>query len=240
VAQHRASLRADLIAALYVEKDGVYYGLPDVDPWDEERDARQYAGPWPVVAHPPCSRWCLLAGLVEHMYGYKRGDDEGCFAAALDAVRRFGGVLEHPAHSQAWKHYQLPRPGRHGWTGSLTDQGVTTEVSQSAYGHSCQKRTWLYAVGVDTDAVALSFAEPPATEQVSDFFGHPKGSWLRSSRGTGMTHGESSRTPLLFRNTLLDLARSVQPPNPPTRSEHSLEGTAVNGPMPVGERESFR
>lgn len=38
------------IAALYVQRDGVYYGLPDVDPWDEERDARLYAGPWPVVA----------------------------------------------------------------------------------------------------------------------------------------------------------------------------------------------
>ena len=45
------------IAALYVETDGAYYGLPDVEPWDEARDARQYAGPWPVVAHPPCQRW---------------------------------------------------------------------------------------------------------------------------------------------------------------------------------------
>lgn len=53
-----------MIAALYVERDGVYYGLPGVDPWDEERDARTYAGPWPVVAHPPCARWCRLAGLV--------------------------------------------------------------------------------------------------------------------------------------------------------------------------------
>src|SRR5690242_17269022 len=28
------------VAALYVEKGGVYYGIEDVDPWDEERDAR--------------------------------------------------------------------------------------------------------------------------------------------------------------------------------------------------------
>lgn len=45
-----------MIAALYVEKGGAYYGLEGVDPWDEQRDARLYDGPWPVVAHPPCER----------------------------------------------------------------------------------------------------------------------------------------------------------------------------------------
>ena len=46
-----------MIAALFVEKDGCYYGLPNVDPWDEERDAKKYIGFNPVVAHPPCHRW---------------------------------------------------------------------------------------------------------------------------------------------------------------------------------------
>ena len=46
-----------MIAALYVESRGVYAGLPDVDLRDRDRDARTYAGPWPVVAHPPCARW---------------------------------------------------------------------------------------------------------------------------------------------------------------------------------------
>lgn len=32
-----------MVAALFVERDGAYYGLPDVDPWDEARDARTYA-----------------------------------------------------------------------------------------------------------------------------------------------------------------------------------------------------
>ena len=72
-----------MIAALYVETDGAYFGLPDVDPWDEKRDARNYAGPWPVVAHPPCTRWSML-GLCR---GYYDGEDEGCFAACGAGAR---------------------------------------------------------------------------------------------------------------------------------------------------------
>lgn len=45
------------IAALFVATGGCYFGLPGIDPWDKARDARLYAGPWPVVAHPPCERW---------------------------------------------------------------------------------------------------------------------------------------------------------------------------------------
>ena len=90
-----------MIAALYVDPKGAYANLPGVELWDKQRDARLYAGPHSVVAHPPCGRWCKLAALVEARYGHKRGEDGGCFAAALAAVRAFGGVLEHPAFSAA-------------------------------------------------------------------------------------------------------------------------------------------
>ena len=33
-----------MIAALFVVKDGPYIGLPDIDPWTKERDARLYPG----------------------------------------------------------------------------------------------------------------------------------------------------------------------------------------------------
>lgn len=100
------------IAALYVQKNGAYYGLDDVQPWSEEHDALRYNGPYPVVAHPPCARWCRLAGLVEARWGHKRGDDGGTFAHALWCVRTFGGVLEHPAYSDAFAAYGLPPPPR--------------------------------------------------------------------------------------------------------------------------------
>jgi hypothetical protein len=57
-----------MIAALYVEKNGCYFNLPGVDPWDVKRDARLYDGPYPVIAHPPCQHkarkrtWLLYCG----------------------------------------------------------------------------------------------------------------------------------------------------------------------------------
>jgi len=81
-----------MIAVLYADPRGIYAGLPDVDLWDETRDARRYPGPHPVVAHPPCARWCRLAGLVEARWGHRRGEDGGTFAAGLAAVRRWGGT----------------------------------------------------------------------------------------------------------------------------------------------------
>jgi hypothetical protein len=80
-----------MIAALYVESDGAYTGLPHVDAWDIGRDARQYAGPHPIVAHPPCQRWGRFwHGSTRKPHQYELGADDGCFKAALAAVRTLG------------------------------------------------------------------------------------------------------------------------------------------------------
>lgn len=113
-----------MIAALYVERDGIYYGLEDIDPWDENRDARLYDGPYPVVAHPPCARWCMLAPVNHARWGTPIGEDGGCFWHALDVVRRFGGVVEHPANSLAWPEYDLPIPVRGQWRQTFFDRGL--------------------------------------------------------------------------------------------------------------------
>ena len=74
------------IAALYVEAGGGYYNQEMVDPWDELRDARNYRGPFPVVAHPPCQRWGKYwHGAPNKPHQYRMGEDGGCFAAALTA-----------------------------------------------------------------------------------------------------------------------------------------------------------
>jgi hypothetical protein len=198
-----------MIAALYVEPNGTYYGLDDVDPWDRERDARLYDGPHPVVAHPPCARWSPLAYLNQAQHGYQVGADQGCFQAALTAVRTWGGVLEHPAHSIAWRTFALPTPRRGGWTQSLTDPGWTTSVSQAAYGHRARKRTWLYYVG-ETPPFPLDWSDPAGDCIISDL-------WADSTQRTGrgdrprMYQAEALATPPAFRDTLLDLARQATP-----------------------------
>jgi hypothetical protein len=190
-----------VIAALYVETNGVYFGLPDVDPWDVKRDARLYDGPHPVVAHPPCSRWCQLAHINQKRYGHRVGDDGGCFAHALSTVRRVGGVLEHPAFSHAWPAFQLPRPSVGRWTRDLVDGGWTTQVSQGAYGHRARKQTWLYFVG--DSPPALDWRVPEPTAQISYCANHGNSGLPRISKAA------ASRTPIPFRDLLLGMARSA-------------------------------
>lgn len=192
-----------MIAALYVDPRGCYAGFPDVDPWDEVRDARLYPGPHPVVAHPPCSRWCRYAHLIQARHGHCVGDDGGCFAAALRAVRTWGGVLEHPAYSIAWKTYDLPRPPRGGgWVRGLCG-GYACRVEQGHYGHPARKATWLYAYG--TELPQLVWGESTAEAVVG---------WCRNrSPANDPRHRVSGRrasaTPEAFRDLLLGMARSA-------------------------------
>ena len=81
-----------MIAALFVETGGAYFGLEGVDPWDVTRDARLYQGPHAVVAHPPCERWGRYwSGGPSARERRILGDDNGCFTAAIRAVRKWGG-----------------------------------------------------------------------------------------------------------------------------------------------------
>ncbi len=199
-----------VVAALYVETGGVYYGLPDVDPWDEARDARLYAGPWPVVAHPPCQRWCRFAKGIAAQYPDKQvGDDGGCFEAALEAVRRFGGVLEHPAGSLAWDWFELPKPqSTQGWTGALLEEwlGASCYIEQGRYGNPMRKATWLYAVlpslpGLDWGRRIDS--EPGRYKWGSKLY-KPA-----SNHERPRIDSQHSVTPPAFRDVLLDMARTA-------------------------------
>lgn len=188
-----------VVAALYVERNGAYYDLAGVDQWDEERDARTYPGPHPVVAHPPCNRWSKMATCRNQ----RDGNDGGCFAAALDAVHRWGGVLEHPAHSLAWQVFGLPRPASAGWTPSLTAPGLSCEVDQRHYGHRVRKPTWLYYVGPEPPV--LTWGPHPSKGEPSPRGGRNGCGYLTVES----IHSTRSKTPPAFRDLLVELARAA-------------------------------
>lgn len=191
-----------MIAALFVETDGCYFGLDDVDPWPEYRDARLYKGPHSVVAHPPCQLWTRFAHVNFKRWGGEHnrpGNDGGCFKAALDAVRKYGGVLEHPAFTDAWKKYELPRPVQDRWLKVNGDW--VCEVWQSAYGHKARKRTWLLYNGehIPPD---MRWNRPEGTHQIG--FHDQRGKAANKPTISGKA---ASATPKEFRDQLIYLAK---------------------------------
>ncbi len=203
-----------MIAALYVEPKGVYAGVPGVDAWGEARDARTYAGPWPVVAHPPCERWGRFwHGSPRKPHQFKLGDDGGCFAAALASVRRWGGVLEHPADSHAWREYGLKAPPRAGgWVSADWCGGATCYVEQGFYGHPARKATWLYANGVDLPSLRWGRGEqrldPKMVERHGYAYARRKG--LVSMVGGKDKKAKRNATPPEFRDLLLGIAATAR------------------------------
>lgn len=207
-----------MIAALFVETNGCYFGLHDVDPWDEPRDARKYAGPYPVVAHPPCQRWGKLwAGqpLFIKQTGIRKikGDDNGCFASALASVRRCGGVLEHPWQSHAWPHFGLKVPSRKGgWIRADEFGGWTCCVEQGRYGHYARKPTLLLAYGVDElPELEWGHSEMKLDPAVVERMGLKRAKRLGEvgARGGGQNSTPRIHTPTPFRDLLISMARSV-------------------------------
>jgi hypothetical protein len=203
------------VAALFVETDGCYFGQPGVEPWDISRDARLYAGPHPVVAHPPCQRWGRFwHGSTARPHQFKKGADGGCFAAALTAVRNFGGVIEHPANSHAWEWFGLaaPQMGK-GWQPADRFGGWTCYVEQGHYGHDSRKPTWLYAVGTDRPELNWSQGEQRLPDWMVERYGYAK---ARRIGVVAMVGGKDktrirNATPLPFRDVLLGLARTAKP-----------------------------
>lgn len=216
-----------MIAALYVEPNGTYAGVPDVDMWDEIRDARRYAGPHAVVAHPPCQRWGRFwHGSPRKPHQFELGADDGCFRAALCSVRLWGGVLEHPADSHAWAAFGIEAPPRSGgWIPAElpligeTQRGWTCYVEQGFYGHAARKGTWLYACMVDLPELRWGQGEqrldPLMVERHGYEYARRKG--LVSMVGGKHKTEIRNATPPEFRDLLISIARTAGASAPPQR-----------------------
>jgi hypothetical protein len=206
------------VAALFVETGGAYFGLPGVDPWDEPRDARKYAGPHPVVAHPPCQRWGRFwHGSTAKPHQFKLGDDGGCFEAALAAVEKFGGVIEHPADSHAWSAFGITKPPRAGgWVPSYRENAWGWSwsccVYQGHYGHFSGKPTWLYACHLRSDQLPelrWGRCEQRIHQRALELHGYEKARRIGMMAMVGGKDKTRIRnaTPPEFRDLLLSIAK---------------------------------
>lgn len=180
-----------MIPVLFAMPDSVYKSMPAADVYDEARDARTYPGGRPIVAHPPCRAWSRLRMQSKHP------PTEPALALwAVEQVRTFGGVLEHPAASKLWPAAGLPMPG----CPADTFGGYTIALEQFHFGHRAAKPTWLYIVGC-----------PPWFLPVIPFReGEPSHVVQTRKRGPGarphLGKKERSATPPAFAAWLLDVA----------------------------------
>jgi hypothetical protein len=202
-----------MIAALFVETNGVYYGVPGVDPWDELKDARLYRGPYPVVAHPPCQRWGKYwHGSPAKPHQFRMGEDSGCFASALMSVRNYGGVIEHPAYSHAFKHFGIKPPSKQGWQKADDFGGHVCQVEQGHYGHISRKITWLYAKSKMLPELIWGQSEQKIHPVALSKYGYEK---ARRIGVLAMVGGKDktkirNATPPAFRDALIEIARNSQ------------------------------
>lgn len=198
-----------MIAALFVQTDGCYFGLPHIDPWNKARDARNYPGAHRVIAHPPCERWGRYHGGAPTTWPrLKLGDDDGCFEAALRAVRTYGGVLEHPEASHAWEHFGLNAPPRcGGWVVADFEGGWTCCIDQGHYGHKASKATWLYACGVPLPS--LTWGRSRKRLQIKE--GDDRARLIKTGVCQRLSKRQRAATPIQFRDLLIAIATKGEP-----------------------------
>lgn len=183
-----------MIAVLFARSDSIYKSLPDCDVWDIERDARQWPGGCPVVAHPPCRAWGRL-----RKFAKPREGERELALWAVEQVRRWGGVLEHPQGSLLWQAAKLP-------AGQQCDKygGWTLWISQWWFGHKADKPTWLYVVGIepaDLPPIPYALGEPAYVVNTS----------RRAHQGKRpeISKAEREHTPQALAEWLCEVARRI-------------------------------
>lgn len=180
-----------MIAVLYTRKDSIYKSFPDCDVYDIERNASTFQGDQPVIAHPPCRAWGRLRAFAKPRLGEK----ELAFFA-IEAVRKNGGILEHPAYSTLWKTASLPLPGQ------KVDEygGYSISVDQFWFGHKARKNTWLYIVNCPKSNL-------PDIPLKFDAVTHVVQSSKRKGYSPHITKAEREITPVDFAKWLIETAK---------------------------------
>jgi len=180
------------VAVLFAMSPSIYDELPEVEVYNKARDALTFTGGMPIVAHPPCAQWGRL-----RYFATDNPEEKTLATWAVDQLREWGGVLEHPVGSSLWRDKGLPKPQERDQFG-----GFTLPVHQNWFGHRARKPTLLYIVGVEPralPAMPLSISPPTATIETE----------IRGRPGAlpAVSRAERSATPLAFAEWLVSVAR---------------------------------
>lgn len=126
-----------IITVLCTLEDSIYKTLPHLDIYDKNRDAYNYTGQNPIIAHPPCQQWSRLKSFAKED---KKEKDLAMFC--LEQINKNGGILEHPSGSSFFKYAGI-KP--------------TISVNQSWFGFPAEKKTYLYFKDCEPLATPLCF-----------------------------------------------------------------------------------
>lgn len=143
-----------------------------------------------MVAHPPCRAW----GRLRHFANPRPGEKELALWA-VEQVRRWGGVLEHPNASTLWPAAGLPLPGKRDTFG-----GFTLPIHQHWWGHRAEKSTLLYIVGCNPGSL------PPMPLRLDEPT-HVVQSRKRTDYRPHITKSEREHTPIELARWLCEVAR---------------------------------
>lgn len=124
-------------AVLYCEPGSIYHQL-NCDVWDEKRNALTFNRPEPIIAHPPCRLWSRL-----HHFSKAPKCEKLMAITAMMHIRKYGGVLEHPAGSHLFRTMSCNMNGKIDKYG-----GFLRSINQKWYGYKAEKRTYLYICGI--------------------------------------------------------------------------------------------
>jgi hypothetical protein len=131
------------VAILCANTNSIYKQFDGVEVFDKARNARSFSGGMPVIAH------CAHQAKPEP-------DEKELGLWCVDQVKKWGGVLEQPAHSRLWDAAQLPKPG---W--SHNGVSWSLEVWQAWWGYPMRKATWLYFSNINPLFVLYPFRLHP-------------------------------------------------------------------------------
>lgn len=168
----------NLTPVLFTQKNSVYLTVQGFDCYDAQRDALTFKRGLPIIAHPPCRLWSRM-----RRFSTAPAHERWLAVWSIIYVRKYGGIVEHPAGSAIFRFMGIPTNGSPDKYG-----GFLISVDQSWFGHPCRKRTYLYICGISRSQVPahpLSFR--PITSSIS-----------RSKHLKELKKTERSSTPLIF------------------------------------------